>query len=65
MLNNRDKLEEGQIYYSVGVLQRKSCIEEWTYTRDRFDNLRNYTNNIFLSKDDAQKFLDYMREYNR
>ncbi len=63
MLNNITKLEIGDPYFSVGMLQNKSGIEEWKFTNDRFDRLRNSINNIFLSKEDAQNFLKYMKEY--
>ena len=45
-------------YYSVGVLQSSTLIEEWVYTNDVYDHRRWTLNLVFKTKALATKARD-------
>lgn len=62
MLVNGKEFKKGDIYYSVGPLQI-GLIEEWQVTGDRFDLNRGKMGNMFKTQEEAQRFLDYLKNY--
>jgi len=52
----------GEVYYSVGVLQSNSLIEEWIYTDDKFDQRRWSLGLVFRSAAGAIAYKERMQE---
>lgn len=52
-------------YYSVGPLQSGGLIEKWQFTADVYDYRRSLMNNMFKTEEEAEKFLEYLKEFKR
>ena len=64
MIVNNVNFEVGDVYYSVGPLQFGQ-VEEWEFTGDIYDIKRAKINNMFKTSDEAQHFLDYIKNYSQ
>jgi len=56
------RLEDGEEYYSIGALQARSGIEVWTWTGDRYDQIRENMGIVFTNLQDAVDLVKLLKE---
>lgn len=55
-------MEHGETYYSIGALQSRNGVEEWTWTDDRYDKIRDSIGIVFKTRQEAERVLKFWKE---